>query len=134
MAKKSYETFYNIIERIFFSTMEKLLLDEYNEIKDDFLRENFWTEKVVTELDCWVAFCFKHERFPGSQKLISIPQVKTPHFLKTDIPISPIDLYKNFSGTDAKALTSIQVLAALSIHFGRNKYTSQQVMSEYLKN
>ena len=70
-------------------------------------------------------FYFKHGRFPGSQNLIFIPQVKTPHFLKTDIPISLIELYKNFTGTDAKALTSIQALAALNIHFGGNKYSSQ---------
>ena len=75
---------------------------------------------------------FKHGRFPGSQKLISIPQVKTPHFLKIDIPILRIDLYKHFAGTDAKALTSVQALAALNIHFGGNKYSSQKVMSENL--
>ena len=28
----------------------------------------------------------------------------------------------------------IQALAALSIYFGGNKYSSQQLMSEYLKN
>ena len=79
-------------------------------------------------------FCFKHGRFLGSQKLIAIPQVKTPPFLKTDIPISPIDLYKMFVGTDAKALVSIQGLAALNIYFGGNKFASQHVMSEYLNN
>ena len=72
--------------------MEKISFDEYTEIKNDFYRENVWAEHVLTQLDCWVAFYFKHERFPGSQNLISIPQVKTLHFLKTDIPISPIDL------------------------------------------
>ena len=134
MAKRSYETFYNIIEQNFYSTMEKISVDEYTDIKNYFYRGNFWAEHVVTQLGCWVAFYFKHERFPGSKKLISIPQVKTPHFLKTNIPISLIDLYKNFAGTDAKTLTSIQALAALNIHFGGNKYSSQQVMSEYLKN
>ena len=134
MSKKSYETFYNITEWNFYSTMEKISFDEYTEIKNDFYRENFWAEHVVTQIDYWVAFYFKHGRFPGSQKLISIPQVKTLHFLKTDIPISPIDLYKTFARTDAKALTLIQALAALSIYFGGNKYSSQQLMSEYLKN
>ena len=66
--------------------------------------------------------------------MISIPQVKTLHFLKIDLPILRIDLYKHFAGTDAKALTSVQALAALNIHFGGNKYSSKQVMSEYLKN
>ena len=134
IAKKSYETFYNIIERNFYSAMEKISLDEYDIIKEDFYREKFWADHVVSELDCWISFYFKHGRFPGSQNLIAIPQVKTPPFLKTDIPISPIDLFKTFAGTDAKALVSIQGLTELNIHFGGNKFTSQQAMYEYLEN
>ena len=134
IAKKSYETFYNIIEWNFYSAVEKVSLDEYDIIKEDFYRENFWADHVVTELDCWISFYFKHRSFPGSQNLIAIPQVKTPPFLKIDIPISPIDLFKKFVGTDAKALVSIQGLAALNIHFGGNKFTSQQAMYEYLEN
>ena len=134
IAKKSYETFYNVVERNFYSTMSKLSMDERDKIKDDFLRENFWAENVVTELDCWISFYFQHGRFTGSQKLISIPEVNLPYFLKTDIPISPVDLYKKFAGTDAKALVSIHALAALDIHFGRNKYTSQAALAEYLNN
>ena len=66
MTKKSYETFYNVIEINFSSTMNKLSLDERDQIKDDFLKENFWWEGVVPELDSWIAFYFKHGRFPGS--------------------------------------------------------------------
>ena len=50
------------------------------------------------------------------------------------MPISPVDLYKKFAGTDAEALVSIHALAALNIHFGGNKYISQGVLGEYLKN
>ena len=114
--------------------MNKLLIDERGKIKDDFLRENFWTENVVTELDCWISFYFQHGRFPGSQNLISIPKVSLPYFLKTDMPISPVDLYKKFAAADAKALVSIHALAALNIHFGGNKYTSQAALAEYLNN
>ena len=112
-------------------------MDERDKIKDDFLRENFWAENVVTELDCWISFYFQHGRFPGSQDLISIPKVSLPHFLKTDMPISPVDLYKKFAATDAKALVSLALahaLAALNIHLGRNKHSSQAALSEYLKN
>ena len=63
MAKKSYETFYNIIERNFYSTMEKISFDEYTEIKNDFYRENVWAEHVVTQLHCWVAFLLSMEDF-----------------------------------------------------------------------
>ena len=73
---------------------------------------------------------YKYGRFPGLQKFVSIPQVNIPIFLKTEMPISPVDLYKKFAGTDAKALVSIYALVALNIHFGRNKYISQV----YLKN
>ena len=50
------------------------------------------------------------------------------------MPISPVDLYKKFAGTDAKVLVSVHALAALNIHFGRNKYTSQAALDEYLNN
>ena len=132
--KKSDETFYNFVERNFYSTINKLSIDKRDKIKDDFLRENFWVENVVIQLDCWISFYFQHGRFPGSQKLISIPKVNLPYFLKTDMPISPVDLYKEFAGTDAKALVSIHALAALNIHFGGNKYTSQAALAEYLNN
>ena len=101
--------------------MQKLSADERDKIKEDFLREKFWVENVVWELDCWFAFYFQHGRFPCSQKLISIPQVKLPFFLKADMPISPVDLYKKITGIDAKALVSIHALAALNIYFGGKK-------------
>ena len=50
------------------------------------------------------------------------------------MPIQPVDLYKKFAGTDAKALVSVHALASLNIHFGRNKYTSQAALGEYLNN
>ena len=65
MAKKSYDTFYNVIEINFYSTMNKLSSDERDQIKVDFLREKFWWEGVVPELDSWVAFYFKHGIFLG---------------------------------------------------------------------
>ena len=113
--------------------MNKLSVDECDQKKDDFLRENFWWESVVPELDIWVPFYFEHARFPGSQKLILISKVSLPFFLKTDMAISPVDLYKKFAGADAKGLVSIHALAALNIHFWGNKYISQSALSEYLK-
>ena len=110
--------------------MNKLSVDECDQKKDDFLRENFWWESVVPELDIWVPFYFGHARFPGSQKLILISKVSLPFFLKTDMAISPVDLYKKFAGADAKGLVSIHALAALNIHFGGNKYISQSPLNE----
>ena len=98
-----------------------------------FLRQNFWWEDVHLQLDSGIAFYFKFGRCPGSQTLISIPKVNLPRF-HLYMPISPVDLYKKFAGTDAKALASIHALAALSIHLGGNKYTSQITLGEYLNN
>ena len=130
IAKKSYETFYNVIERNFYSTMNKLSLDERNQTKDDFLRKKFCWEGVVLELDSWIAFFLKHGRFPGSQKLISIPKVSLLFFLKTYMPMSPADLYRKFVGTDAEGLVSIHALAALNIHFwGKNIHLKVHLVS-----
>ena len=41
VAKKSYETFYNIIEWNFYSAMEKISLDEYDITKEDFYNGKF---------------------------------------------------------------------------------------------
>ena len=50
------------------------------------------------------------------------------------MPLSPLHLYKKFSGTDEKGLVSLRGLAALNIYFGRNQHTSQAAFSEFLKN
>ena len=50
MAKKSYEAFYKVIERNFYSTMNKLSLDEHDQIKDNFLRENYLVERRCSRI------------------------------------------------------------------------------------
>ena len=60
IAKKSYETFYNVVERNFYSIMNKLSIDKRDKIKDDFLMENVWAKNVVSQLDCWISFYFQH--------------------------------------------------------------------------
>ena len=47
--------------------MQKLSVEVRDKINKDFLRENFWAENVVSNLDCWFAFYFQHGKFPGSQ-------------------------------------------------------------------
>ena len=134
LAKKSYETFYNVIERNLYSTMSKISNDECEYLQEDFLSKNFWGENVVAQLDSWLAFYYKYVRFSGLQKYVSIPHVDILIFLKTEMSISPVDLYRKFAGTDAKALVSIHALVALNIHFGGNKYISQAALGEFLKN
>ena len=63
-------------------------------------------------------FLFDKGRFPGSQELVMLPQPKIPDFFRTQIALSPIDLYKKISSTNAKALASIQALVALNFYIG----------------
>ena len=73
-----------------FLTVNKLSFEEYNNIKNDFIRENFGDD--IKSLDSWVTFYSKHGTFSGSDKLVILPQSKLPPFMKTDIPITPINL------------------------------------------
>ena len=63
-----------------------------------------------------------------------LPQADIPDFVKTETPLSPIDLYKKFKATDAKALASIQVIAALNIHLGGDRNISKKALTEFLCN
>ena len=60
------------------------------------------------------------------------PQAQIPSFIKAQTPLSPIDLYQNFKATDARALVSIQALAALNIYLGGDKTISKIKLSEFL--
>ena len=62
------------------------------------------------------------------------PQAQIPPFIKAQTPLSPIDLYQNFKATDARALVSIQVLAALNIYLGGEKTISKNALCEFLHN
>ena len=112
--------------------VENLSAEEFSERKEDFNGENFWARHVVHELDCWIAFSFIKGRFPGSQKLIMLPQADIPDFVQTETPLSPIDLHKKFKATDA--LASIQAIAVLNIHIGEDKDVSKNALREFLRN
>ena len=62
-----------------------------------------------------------------------LPQPKIPDFVRTQIALSPIDLYKKFSSTNAKALVSIQALAALNFYISGDKDISRGAMEEFLR-
>ena len=89
---------------------------------------------MIIFLDCWYEFYFHKNRFPGSQELIMVPQAQIWPFIKAQTSLSPIDLYQNFKATDARALVSIQALAALNIHLGGDKTISKNALSEFLHN
>ena len=88
----------------------------------------------MKDLDSWIAFYYHFGRFPGSENFTNVPRVNMPGFLKTEMPLLHLHLYKKFSGTDAKGLVSLHGLAALNIYFGGNQHASQTAFSEFLKN
>ena len=126
IAKKTYQSLYKCLEQNFYLTVENLSAEEFEEMKDDFNRENFWEKHYANELDCWIAFFFSKGRFPGSQKLIMLPQANIPNFIKTGTSLSPIHLYQKFKATYAKALTSIQAIPALNIHLSGHRHISKK--------
>ena len=83
-------------------------------------------------------FIFSKGRFPGSQDLIMLSQADIVNFIKTETPLSKINLYNKFKATDAKALGSIQAIAALNIYWNRNiryyRDISKKAPTEFLHN
>ena len=134
IAKKAYETFLNIIQRNFNLTIRKISVDEQNRIKEDLLSKNYWWQYTSTDLDSWITFYYHFGRFPGSDNFTNAPHVNFPSYLKTEMPLLPLCLFKKFRGTDAKGLVSLHGLVALNIYFGGNQEVSQIAMSEFLKN
>ena len=88
IVKKTYQSLYKYLEQNLYLSAE-----EFAEIKHDFNGEKFWAKHCAHELDCWIGFFFSKGRFPGSQKLLMLPQADIPNFVKTETPLSPIDLY-----------------------------------------
>ena len=74
ICKKTYQILCKYLEQNLYLTVENLSAEEYSEIRDDFTRENYWAEHAPFELDCWLNLFFSKGRFPGSQKLIMLPQ------------------------------------------------------------
>ena len=131
-SKKTYKSFYNQITNNLTFILDNLPDDEFKEIINNLHTENYLPDDFDIFLDCWCEFYFLQGRFPGSQQLIMILQAQIPPFVKTQTPLSPIDLYQNFKATDARVLVSIQALTALNIHSGGDKTISKKAYSEFL--
>ena len=104
IAKKAYETFYNIIEKNLYLTKKKFSVDEKEKIQENFQNKYFAGEDSLTNLDSWIEFYYHFGRFPGSDHFTNAPDAEMPHFLKTTIPLSPMKLHTSFRRTDAKGL------------------------------
>ena len=125
IAKKPYKIFFNIIQRNFNLTIRKISVDEQNRIKEDLLSKNYWWEHALTDLDSWITFYYHFETFPGSDNFTNVPHVNLPSYLKTEMLLSPLHLYKKFTGKDTNGLVSLYGLAALNIYFEGNQEASQ---------
>ena len=115
-------------------TIQKISVDEKNKITEDLINKNFWYEHALTDLDSWIAFYYMFGRFPGAEKFTNAPNVNKPIFLQTEMPLSPLHLYKKVCATDAKGLVSLHGLATLNIYFGGNSDISKIAFGEYFKN
>ena len=111
--------------------IRKISVDKQNQITEDLLSKHFWWEHALTDLASWIMFYYHFGRFPGSDNFTNVPKVNLPSFLKTEMPLSPVHLYKKFRGTDANGLVSLHGLATLNVYFGGNQEASQIAMSEF---
>ena len=85
---------YNQIGKQFDSTLKKMPFDLFQEIENDFIRENYELEDLKN-LDKWVSFYFKKGRFPGNQELTILPQTQLPKLIdQLSVEVSPVELYK----------------------------------------
>ena len=129
ICKTIYQSLNKYLEQNSYFTVENLPAEEYSEIRDDLTRENYWSKFAPFMPDCWINFLFSEGRFPGSQKLIILPQAEIPKFVKSQTLLSPTDLYQKYKATDAKALVSIQGLAALNIHLSGDRTISKNALT-----
>ena len=67
-------------------------------------------------------------------EFVNVPYHKKPYFLKTEMQLSPSNLYSKFSATTAKGLVSFHALCALNMYFGSSKDISKLAYGEFFKN
>ena len=132
--KKTYEKLYSQIGKQFDTTLKKMPFDLFQEIENDFIRENYEL-KDLTNLDKWVSFYFKNGRFPGNQELTILPQTQLPKLIdQLSVEVSPVELYKKFGNGDNKPLVSFQAIIALFLYYGGEPITAKRAMDEWKEN
>ena len=77
---------------------------------------------------------FKFGGFLAVDTLAIVPTGVVPLFVKTNDILTPLDLYENFTSTDAHGLVCVQFLAALNVFLGGDKIISKNAMSEFFHN
>ena len=80
IAKKAYETFYNIIEKNLYLTIKKISVNGNEKIQEDFQKKYFAGEDSLTNLDSWIEFYYQFGRFPRSEHFTNVPMLKCTIF------------------------------------------------------
>ena len=79
-------------------------------------------------------FYFKFGGFPDQNKLITVPNTDLRSFIKTEILISPVELYKKFISKEVRRFVCIQFLAVLNVYSDGDSEISKDGMSEFFLN
>ena len=85
-------------------------------------------------LQTYIDFFYTTGRFPGNQRLISIPRGRIPSFINSEDVISPRYLYERYLSRDMSGLIAVQFLAALNKYLAGDKEISRNAMSEFFHN
>ena len=73
-------------------------------------------------------------RFPGNQRLISVPRGRIPDFIQSEDVISPRYMYERYLSRDMSGIVGVQFLAALNRYLGGEIEISRNAMSEFFHN
>ena len=79
-------------------------------------------------------FFYTTGRFPGNQRLISVPRGRIPDFIQSEDVISPRYLYERYLSRDMSGIVGVQFLAALNRYLGGEIEISRNAMSEFFHN
>ena len=112
---------FNTVARNFSLTIQDLGYGRIKDISDDFSIKNYSYRESLTNLNDWISYYYLYGKIPGSDEFLNVPYHKKPYFLKTEMQLSPSNLYSKFSATTAKRLVSLHALCPLNICFGGNK-------------
>ena len=138
--KGVYDELLNAVAISLHQFLKEISYLKRKEIETDLRNNNFETfdpqEAFIQNriLQTCIDFFYKTGRFPGNQRLISIPRGRIPSFINSEDVISPRYLYERYLSRDMSGLVSVQFLAALNQYLGGNKEISRNAMSEFFHN
>ena len=141
--KKTYDKFYTSISSVLTPIIKNLPAEEKDEIQRELMNKGLGRLDFTSNLedssflDKFVEFYYQNGRFPGNTRTIILPRPILPSEIENTKPIKLRILFEQFSGTDAKALISLQELFALLLNFAEDSVEARDVvrlvMSEFFE-